>query len=54
VQHERTDPIVLVSGFFDVMHLWQLGRRNVVALMDWELKSGQLVESLTETELEDL
>ena len=46
VQHERTDPIVLVTGFFDVMHLWQLGWRNVVSLMDWELKSGQMARLL--------
>jgi DNA primase len=46
VQHERTDPIILVTGFFDVMHLWQLGWRNVVALMDWELKSGQMARLL--------
>lgn len=47
VLRERSgDPIILVTGFFDVMHLWQLGWRDVVGLMDWELKSGQMARLL--------
>jgi DNA primase len=47
VLRERSgDPIILVTGFFDVMHLWQLGWHDVVGLMDWELKSGQLARLL--------
>jgi len=43
VQQERAPgPVILVTGFFDVMRLWQLGRRRVVALMDCEFKHSQL------------
>lgn len=34
-------PLVIVEGFFDVMHLWQLGQRRVVALMGSSLSEAQ-------------
>ena len=36
-----TSPLVIVEGFFPVMHLWQLGLRRVVALMGWHLSERQ-------------
>ena len=36
-----TSPLVIVEGFFGVMHLWQLGIRRVVALMGWSLSERQ-------------
>jgi len=35
-------PLLVVQGFFDVMKLWQLGFRRVVALMGNELTLAQL------------
>lgn len=37
----ETSPLVVVEGFFGVMHLWQLGIRRVVALMGWHLSTRQ-------------
>ena len=34
-------PLVIVEGFFGVMHLWQLGIRRVVALMGWHMSGRQ-------------
>jgi len=34
-------PLVIVEGFFSVMHLWQHGIRRVVALMGWSLSNRQ-------------
>jgi DNA primase len=36
-----TSPLVIVEGFFGVMHLWQLGIRRAVALMGWHLSPRQ-------------
>ena len=37
----ETSPLVIVEGFFGVMHLWQLGVRRAVALMGWHLSARQ-------------
>ena len=37
----QDQPLVIVEGFFDVMHLWQSGFRRVVALMGWFLSPQQ-------------
>ncbi|NQU67352.1 MAG: toprim domain-containing protein [Candidatus Marinimicrobia bacterium] len=34
--------MIVVEGFFGVMHLWQCGFKNVVALMGKELSDKQL------------
>jgi DNA primase len=34
-------PLVIVEGFFGVMHLWQLGIRRVVAFMGWHMSARQ-------------
>lgn len=36
-----TTPLVIVEGFFGVMHLWQHGIRRVVALMGWHMSIRQ-------------
>jgi DNA primase len=36
-----TLPLVIVEGFFGVMHLWQHGIRRVVALMGWHMSARQ-------------
>jgi DNA primase len=35
------EPLVIVEGYFDVMRLWQLGLKRVVALMGSSLSKGQ-------------
>jgi DNA primase len=34
-----TSPLVIVEGFFGVMHLWQLGIRRAVAFMGWHMSA---------------
>ena len=36
-----TSPLVIVEGFFPVMHLWQLGLRRAAALMGWHMSERQ-------------
>ena len=36
-----TSPLVIVEGFFGVMHLWQLGIRRVLACMGWHMSERQ-------------
>jgi DNA primase len=47
-----TSPLVIVEGFFGVMHLWQQGVRRVVALMGWALSKRQeeLIATLVTSE----
>ena len=41
VLEPHSTPLVIVEGFFAVMHLWQLGIRRVVALMGWHMSERQ-------------
>jgi DNA primase len=36
-----TSPLIIVEGFFPLMHLWQHGFRRVVSLMGWFLSERQ-------------
>lgn len=38
---EKEKELILVEGFFDVFNLWQVGFKNVVALMGSSLTKGQ-------------
>jgi DNA primase len=40
-ERARTQGLILVEGFFDCMHLWQAGIKNVVALMGSSLSPEQ-------------
>jgi len=44
-------PLVIVEGFFDVMRLWQLGTRRVIALMGTHLSDAQ--EKMTREALQE-
>lgn len=37
----NTSPLLIVEGFFGVMHLWQLGLRRAAALMGWHMSERQ-------------